>query len=249
MDDTVHAERVQQIVTGALGSFPVGRQVEFEGSTISIPITAQLRNGWISTEEVDFQAFMRLELDRRIRNQLGRTQFEFNIAVWELHGRSELLSEKFGEDVYITFSLTPPPQKQPRSICFAHQDGADFPATIIYSACYDVFANQDKIVDAQMGVAICTPVVGIPPRNVLVAFEKPFEDRVRGIAFGRGCCWGMHWISVEEFLAGVNRARKVRGWDPVTDPLAAYPARVEKERAKPASRRSGGRGSAPAAGE
>ena len=92
MDNAIEGERLQQVVTGSLGSFPVGRQVEFEGSTISIPITVQLKNGWISTEEVDFAAFMRLELDRRVVNQLGRTQFEFNIAVWELHGRSELLS-------------------------------------------------------------------------------------------------------------------------------------------------------------
>src|SRR5687767_13336098 len=212
MDDNSHSERFQQILTGALGHYPVGRTLEFEGSTITIPITAQLKNGWITTEEVDFTAFMRLELDRRVRNQLGRTQFEFNIVVWELHGRSRLLSEKFDRDSYITFSLTPPPQKQPRSICFANQEGPDFPATIIYSACYDVFLNKDKVVDAQMGVAICTPIAGIPPRNVLVAFEKPFEDTVRRVSFGPGCCWGMRTITPDEFLEGCNRAREIRGW-------------------------------------
>ena len=218
MADMEGSDRIQQIVAGALGNYPVGRTLEFEGSTITIPITAQLPNGWISTEEVDFKAFMRLELDRRVRNQLGRTQFEFNIVVWELYGRSELLSEKFGAEASITFSLTPPPQKQPRSICFANQDGPDFPATIIYSACYDVFVNEEKIIDGQMGVAICTPVVGIPPRNVLVAFEKPFEDRKRGIAFGRGCCWGMRTILPDEFLEGVNRARSIRKWEARKDP-------------------------------
>ena len=250
MDEAIRSTRLGQVVTGSLGSFPVGRQVEFEGSTISIPITVQLRNGWISTEEIDFQAFMRLELDRRRVNQLGRTQFEFNIAVWELHGRSELLSEKLGEEANITFSLSPPPQKQPRSICFANQDGADFPATIIYSACYDVFVNREKIIDAQMGVAICTPVVEIPPRNVLVAFEKPFEDRLRGISFRPGCCWGMHWISLLDFLAGVNRARELRGWDKVDDAYATYPAGVEAAAAagvqSESTRKRGGRGRPPA---
>ena len=213
------SERFQQIVTGALGHYPVGKVIEFEGSTITIPIVVQLPNGWISTEEIDFAAFMRLNLDRRVRNQLGRTQFEFNIEAWELHGRSELLTEKFEREATITFSLTPPPQKQPRSICFANQEGPDFPATIIYSACYDVFVNEEKVVDAQMGVAICTPIVGIPPRNVLVAFEKPFEDRKRGIAFGRGCCWGMRTITRDEFMEGVNRARAIRGWKPRRDPM------------------------------
>lgn len=224
MEQATSGAQFSQVVTGTLGSFPVGRQVEFEGSTISIPITVQMPNGWISTEWIDFEAFMRLELDRRLVNQLGRTQFEFNIAVWELHGRSQLLSEKLGRDAFITFSLTPPPQKQPRSICFANQDGADFPATIIYSACYDVYVNEEKIIDGQMGVAICTPIVEIPPRNVLVAFEKPFEDRERGIAFRSGCCWGMHWIALLDFLAGVNRARKARGWEPVDDAYGIYAA-------------------------
>ena len=244
MDDAIADTRLSQVVKGSLGSFPVGRQVEFEGSTISIPLTVQLRNGWISTEWIDFQAFMRLELDRRMVNQLGRTQFEFNIAVWELHGRSELLSEKMGTEAHITFSLTPPPQKQPRSICFANQEGADYPATIIYSACYDVFVNEEKIIDAQMGVAICTPVVEIPPRNVLVAFEKPFEDRERGIAFRSGCCWGMHWISLLDFLAGVNRARGLRGWARVDEAYGVYaagePAKTTSVRATTSRKRPGG---------
>jgi hypothetical protein len=222
MDEILRTEHLKQVLTGALGHFHVGSVVEFEGSTITIPIEAQLPNGWITVEEVDLNAFMRLELDRRVKNQLGRTQFEFNIVVWELFGRSGLLSEKFGTDVYITFSLTPPPQKQPRSICFANQDGPDFPATIIYSACYDVFANKDKLIDAQMGVAICTPVVSIPPRDVLVAFEKPFEDRKRGIAFRRGCCWGMRTITPEDFLKGANRAREIRGWPALKDPHGSF---------------------------
>ncbi len=222
MDDLLRTERLQQVVGGTLGNFGVGRELEFEGSTITIPIVAQLKNGWISTEEVDLKAYMRLELDRRVRNQLNRTQFEFNIAVWELHGRSQLLSEKFGKDAYITFSLTPPPQKQPRSICFANQEGTDFPATIIYSACYDVFINDMKIMDGQMGVAICTPVVSIPPRGVLVAFEKPFEDRKLGIAFNRGCCWGMRTITSDDFLAGANEARKIRGWSAQRDAYGSF---------------------------
>ncbi len=223
MSTCCNTDRLCEILTAQLGHFPVGRQIEFEASTITIPITASLPNGWISTEEIDFEAFMRLELDRRVRNQLGRTQFEFTIAVWELYGRSQLLSEKFGTEVYITFTLAPRPQKQPRSICFANQEGPDFPATIIYNACYDVYAGKEKLVDAQMGVAICTPIVAIPPRGVLVAFEKPFEDKRKGIAFGRGCCWGMRLIEALAFLAGVNRARAIRGWKPVDDPYGDFP--------------------------
>lgn len=222
MDAMQRSERFNQVMTGALGHFAVGSVIEFEGSTISIPIVAQLPNGWISTEEVNLKAFMRLELEPRITNQLNRTQFEFTIAVWELHGRSQLLSEKFGVDAYITFSLTPPPVRQPKSICFANQEGADFPATIIYNACYDVFINDRKIIDAQMGVAICTPVVSIPPRDVLVAFEKPFEDRELGIAFNRGCCWGMRTITTDEFLTGGNMARQIRGWSGLTDAFGSF---------------------------
>lgn len=221
-DDIFGSERLREILHGTLGHYPVGTTIEFEGSTITIPVRAQLKNGWISTEEVDLKAFMRLHLDRRVRNQLGRTQFEFMIVVWELHGKSELLSEKFGKDTSITFSLTPPPQKQPRSICFANQEGSDFPATIIYNACYDVYFNERKVIDGQMGIAICTPIAGIPPRNVLVAFEKPFEDRVHGIAFERGCCWGMRTITPDDFLGGCNLARKLRGWGPKRDAMESF---------------------------
>jgi hypothetical protein len=240
MDEILRTEHLKQVLTGALGNFHVGTLTEFEGSTITIPIEAQLPNGWITVEEVDLHAFMRLDLDRRVKNQLGRTQFEFNIVVWELFGRSGLLSEKFGTDVYITFSLTPPPQKQPRSICFANQDGPDFPATIIYSACYDVFANKEKLIDAQMGVAICTPIVSIPPRDVLVAFEKPFEDRKRGIAFRRGCCWGMRTITPEDFLRGANRAREIRGWSALKDPFGSFFGRTpDRPTASPQRARKG----------
>ena len=85
---------------------------------------------------------------------------------------------------------------------------------------YEPVASEITVVggDGQTGVAICTPVVGIPPRNVLVAFEKPFEDRKRGIAFGRGCCWGMRTILPDEFLEGVNRARSIRKWEARKDP-------------------------------
>jgi len=239
MDEILRTEHVKQILTGAMGNFHVGRVTEFEGSTITIPIEAQLPNGWITVEEVDLTAFMRLDLDRRFKNQLGRTQFEFNILAWELYGRSQLLSEKFGKDVIITFSLTPPPQKQPRSICFANQEGPDFPATIIYSACYDVYANEEKLIDGQMGVAICTPIVSIPPRDVLVAFEKPFEDRNRGIAFRSGCCWGMRTITQDEFLKGANQARKIRGWRALDDPFGSFfgPSEDEPRRATKSPRK------------
>ncbi|MCG8368968.1 MAG: hypothetical protein MJA32_00485 [Proteobacteria bacterium] len=212
----------RDVLTGTVGHFPVGRTTEFEGSTITLPITAQLKNGWQSTESVDLKAFMRLELDRRIINQHNRAQFEFDIVVWELYGQSGLLSEKFGGEAWVTFSLTPEPVKQPRSICFANQEGADFPATIIYSAGYNVFVDQRQITDGQMGIAICTPIVSIPPRNVLVAFEKPFEDRDLGLSFDSGCCWGMETITPEEFLDGANRARRIRGWPSVKDPYGSF---------------------------
>jgi hypothetical protein len=73
-----------------------------------------------------------------------------------------------------------------------------------------------------MGVAICTPIISIPPRNVLVAFEKPFEDRERGIAFDRGCCWGMMTITPDEFLEGANRARDIRGWPARNDAFGDF---------------------------
>ena len=70
MDEILRTEQMKQVLTGALGNFHVGKVTEFEGSTITIPIEAQLPNGWITVEEVDLKAFMRLDLDRRVKNQL-----------------------------------------------------------------------------------------------------------------------------------------------------------------------------------
>ncbi len=82
--------------------------------------------------------------------------------------------------------------------------------------------TRNKLIDGQMGVAICTPIVSIPPRDVLVAFEKPFEDRKRGIAFRSGCCWGMRTITPDDFLKGANRAREIRGWPALKDPMGSF---------------------------
>ena len=72
-----------------------------------------------------------------------------------------------------------------------------------------------------MGVAICTAVLGLPPQNVLMAFEKPFEDGERSIAFKTGNFWGVRTITPEEFLEGTNRAREIRGWPPLRDPYGS----------------------------
>ncbi len=68
-------------------------------------------------------------------------------------------------------------------------------------------------------------ITALPPRGVMVAFEKPFEDQELGISFGRGCCWGMHLLDAILFLAGVNKAREIRGWSKVDDPYGDFPPR------------------------
>jgi hypothetical protein len=120
--------------------------------------------------------------------------------------------------------------KQPFSICHADQMGEDYPATIIYSAQFDIWKHDLKrnddgslgpelittlLLENQSGVATATKVQQIPPTDIMVAFEKPYENKQLGIRFASGTCSGMRHITKAEFLAGANKARAMRGLPPL----------------------------------
>ena len=69
--------------------------VEYEGSTITIPLTVKLPRGELKTEPIQLHAFMRLEVFPAYLNGLGTREFQFIIRDWELFGYSELLNELF----------------------------------------------------------------------------------------------------------------------------------------------------------
>jgi hypothetical protein len=151
-----------------------------------------------------FDAYMRILREPPLRNGLGLRQFEFYIDAWEL---SNTYSRGLNNDVTFTLSDT----VQPKSICFAHQREADYPAMIVYNAVYDVYVGRERIIEKQPGTAIATPVHEIPPRNVTVAFEKPFESDL--FAFSAGTCEGMRSIDAAEFQRGSGEGRRARGMD------------------------------------
>ncbi|WP_202330986.1 hypothetical protein [Mesorhizobium sp. L-8-3] len=88
-------------------------------------------------------------------------------------------------------------------------DSADFPADITYAINYDVWVNDQKIVDDQAGIAEARGALEIPPRDVKVAFEKPTISAVAGryLEFRPGSCTGMMEIAQREFEDGANFAR------------------------------------------
>ena len=121
----------------------------------------------------------------------------------------------------------------PQSFCVADQgpaqgqpeDSADFPARITYAASYNVFLNDVQIVSDQAGVAMARGVHQMPPRDVLVAFEKPFAGEIADeghnnelepgdgnprryirIEFGSGTCTGMVEITEAEWQRGKQLA-------------------------------------------
>ncbi len=69
--------------------------VEYEGSTITIPLTVKLPRGELKTGPIQLHAFMRLEVFPAYLNGLGTREFQFIIRDWELFGYSELLNELF----------------------------------------------------------------------------------------------------------------------------------------------------------
>lgn len=206
---------------GAQKSFPEQGEIEYEHSIITIPIT--LEGETQPAEVLKLDAFMRLVREKPVRNGLGYRQFEFTIDAWELYGYSKVLNAN------ITFKLAD--TVKPKSLGVSLQKNKDYPAMIVYNAIYDVYLNDVKIISQQPGVAFATGVMEIPPRNITVAFHKPFslkearrKDPKMSAAlqkfgepgdpppfdFDPGTCEDMTQISVAQFNAGVVEATRHR---------------------------------------
>lgn len=146
-------------------SFPEYAETEYEQSIITIPIYSG--ESADPVEILKLTAFMRLERERPTRNGLGHRQVEFTIAEWELYGYSEFL------DADVTFKLSDVPV-QPKSLVISLTEEADYPAMIVYNAIYDIYIGQKLVAKNRPGVAFAKNVFEIPPRNISVAFTKPF---------------------------------------------------------------------------
>lgn len=204
--------------------FPRHAEVEFERSVIRIPL--RFGGDTEPREIVELTAFMRLEREEPVRNTIGYRQFEFTIREWELFGYSEVLG------AHISFAASPG-VVQPKSLCVSLQKDSDFPALIVYNAIYDIYIDGRKVVSQRPGVAMARGVVEIPPRNITVAFQKPFAAHRPGLddepelglkdhgdctnsndyrcfILDPGTCDDMSPIAQEEFEAGLQEARAIR---------------------------------------
>ena len=72
--------------------------LEFEGSTITIPMRGRRPQGPWMEEEIKLNAFMRLEIFPAYFNNLGTREFQFIIRDWYLYGKSPMLNELFFDD-------------------------------------------------------------------------------------------------------------------------------------------------------
>lgn len=198
--------------------FPDYAEIEYEHSIITIPI---MLNGESEPSEVlKLDAFMKLDREKPVRNGLGYRQFEFTIDAWELYGYSKVL------DAYITFKLSD--TIKPKSLGVSLQKNKDYPAMIVYNAIYDIYVNDVKVGENRAGVAFATGVMEIPPRNITVAFNKPFGFSLKGaqasgplkdmagtycpydLCFDPGTCEDMEQINAAQFNAGVTKAKSYR---------------------------------------
>ena len=206
--------------------FPKHAEMEFEHSIITIPII--LHGETEPAEVLKLDAYMKLDREVPVRNGLGYRQFEFIIDAWELHGYSKVL------DAHITFKLSD--TVKPKSLGVALQKNKDYPAMIVYNAIYDIYLDDVKVGENRAGVAFATGVMEIPPRNITVAFHKPFafnrprsgnrpvsSSRTSGgtcttkpcqceedWCMGPGSCEDMESISAEAFEAGAAKAKSYR---------------------------------------
>lgn len=224
--------------------FPRHPEVEYERSVIRIPITF---GGDTKPREIlELTAFMKLEREAPVRNTIGYRQFEFTIREWELFGYSEALG------AHISFAASHD-VVQPKSLAVALQKDSDYPALIVYNAIYDVFMDGKKILSQRPGVAMARGVVEIPPRNITVAFQKPFAVTRGGgkaaamntsldcesdpdnwicqchadpncTVFNPGDCEDMSTITAEEFESGLREARAIRAQAATLKPKPAKQA-------------------------
>jgi hypothetical protein len=201
--------------------FPHHAEVEYERSVIRIPI--MMTGDKKPREVVELTAFMKLERGVPVRNTIGYRQFEFTIKEWELFGYSEFMQ------AHLSFAASKD-VVQPKSLAVSLQKEADFPALIVYNAIYDIYIDGVKILSQTPGVAMARGVVEIPPRNITVAFQKPFTishlghklirpgekheycDPYSFVCYeaGPGTCEDMETITAEEFAAGLREAKAIR---------------------------------------
>jgi hypothetical protein len=179
-------------------AFPAEPGIELERSVVSIPIHIGLDN--MPAEVLKLDALMKLRRAAPIQNSVAIRQFVFQIDQWELYGFSTLLNSN------VTFTLSETPQ--PASICMANQHNRDFPATIMYSAIYDVFLGKERVVQRQPGIAVAQGITSVPPRGVMIAFQKQFERD--GLRFEAGACGAMSGISDEFYERELAKARAMR---------------------------------------
>ncbi len=157
--------------------FPKHAEIEYEHSIITIPIV--LKGETEPAEVLKLDAYMKLDREEPVRNGLGYRQFEFTIDAWELHGYSKVM------DAYMTFKLSD--TVKPKSLGVSLQKNKDYPAMIVYNAIYDIYIDDVKVAENRAGVAVATGVMEIPPRNITVAFNKPFAfERPRTSRSGNG---------------------------------------------------------------
>jgi hypothetical protein len=210
--------------------FPAYPEAEYERSVIRVPIGFPGEKK--PREIVELTAFMKLEREAPVRNTIGYRQFEFTIREWELFGYSETLG------AHLSFAASKD-VVQPKSLCVALQKNSDYPALIVYNAIYDVFLDGRKIISQMPGVAMARGVMEIPPRNITVAFQKPFAISRKALALHKsggtvtaktfmcgqstafvdesdvcvysGTCEDMQTITEVEFDTGLKEAKAIRG--------------------------------------
>jgi hypothetical protein len=128
---------------------------------------------------------------------------------------------------------------QPKSLVISLTESADYPAMIVYNAIYDIYIGQKLVAKNRPGVAFAKNVYEIPPRNISVAFSKPFtmarspikrapsnrqavglDAAATTLVFDAGTCEDMFQISKAEFDVGLTTSRAIRAGELSLAPTA-----------------------------
>lgn len=154
-------------------NFPATGGVDHEVTSISIPV--YFEGEYVETMEG--KAYLKIRREEPYKNLFNRGQLDFFVEQWEVIA----FSKQLNSNVFMTLSDVP----QPKNTTLANQEGADYPATIVYNAMYDVYVGNQKVLENQPGLGIAPEIYSVPPATT-INFQKLFE--YEGISFMAGAC-------------------------------------------------------------
>ncbi|MDP2834144.1 MAG: hypothetical protein Q8Q28_12800 [Pseudomonadota bacterium] len=127
------------------------------------------KKGGKEAEDVLLTSIMELRRGNPYKAASGHSQIDVQIKEWRARGYCKLI----GKTIEYRLSAS---REQPSSAVQAMQAASDYPAQMTFNAIFDVFMDNNRILEGLNGSAQSVGLMSIPPRgNDTFTVDKPFE--------------------------------------------------------------------------